>query len=619
LCELLTRAAERVAATPNGRDALDGWRQQIRHFLKGSRGGWTSPPVRVASKPSGQATASAGPDGAVTLTSKGKRAEADQLELRPAPGWVATIRLDVLPGSAGGALIQLGAAHSAGDGKAARPIAFAEADADRKEPRYASGSARIGVKDGWKTVAGATTTEASSVWVLERPIHVAEGDRLTVSIKTDRDVRVRVLTSPLASEDSSRPGFPADLLDALATDAGAPAPLTRAFLLGTGYDAEALADYRRVRQGLLECRGGRALSMVTQAREPMPTRVLPRGNWLDESGEVVSPGVPAFLPGPPESAGQRLTRLDLARWLTSPDNPLTARCFVNRLWKQFFGTGLSAVVDDLGAQGEWPSHPELLDWLSVEFRESGWDVKHMVTLLVTSATYRQSARPRADLREADPHNRLLAAQAPRRLEAEFVRDNALAIAGLLDPEVGGPSSHPYQPAGYYANLQFPDRDYRADTDERQYRRGLYTHWQRTFLHPMLANFDAPSREECTASRNVANTPQQALTLLNDPTFVEAARVLAERVLRAEAPTDRERVDFLFQRALARPASAHEQAELAKFLETQRRVYRGDPNAARALVRAGLAPRATGLDPAEHAAWTSVCRVVLNLHETITRF
>jgi len=201
---------------------------------------------------------------------------------------------------------------------------------------------------------------------------------------------------------------------------------------------------------------------------------------------------------------------------------------MNRLWKQFFGTGISVVVDDLGAHGAWPVHPELLDWLAVEFMDSGWDLKHMVKLIVMSSTYRESSNPRPEIKEIDPANRLLVSQSPRRLEAELVRDNALFIAGLLNPDIGGPSAHPYQPAGYYANLQFPDRDYYPEPDERQYRRGVYTHWQRTFLHPMLANFDAPSREECVASRNVSNTPQQALTLLNDPSFVEASRAFAEK-------------------------------------------------------------------------------------------
>jgi hypothetical protein len=292
---------------------------------------------------------------------------------------------------------------------------------------------------------------------------------------------------------------------------------------------------------------------------------------------------------------------------------------MNRLWKQFFGTALSSVIDDVGAQGEWPSHPALLDWLAVEFRESGWNVKHMVKLLVMSSTYRQDARLRSEMRESDPNNRLLSSQNPRRLDAEFVRDNALQIAELLNLEMGGPSARPYQPADYYANLQFPDRDYVADVDDRQYRRGMYMHWQRTFLHPMLANFDAPSREECTAARVVANTPQQALTLLNDPTFVEAARVLAAKLVAKRSMSDSERLNMLFERALMRPVRANERESLLKFLQGQREQYQAKSEEARKLLHVGLAASPGTMDEAELAAWTSVCRVVLNLHETITRY
>jgi hypothetical protein len=358
--------------------------------------------------------------------------------------------------------------------------------------------------------------------------------------------------------------------------------------------------------------------MVVVSTKPMTMRVLPRGNWQDGSGAVVQPAVPHFLPQPADAGGRRLTRLDLAKWVTAPENPMTARVFANRLWKQVFGTGLSASVEDCGAQGEWPVHPELLDWLAVEFRESGWDVKHLVRLLVTSATYRQDSKARPELRELDPNNRLVAYLSPRRLEAEFVRDNSLAAAGLLVRDVGGPSVKPYQPAGYYRELQFPDREYQPDADDRQYRRGVYMWWQRSFLHPMLANFDAPSREECTALRNSANTPQQALTLLNDPEFVEAARVLAARLL-AEPGADAERLDRLFRRALARAARPKERAALLAFLAAQRAQYRANPGDAEKLLRVGLAPVLAGADRPELAAWATVCRVVLNLHETITRY
>jgi hypothetical protein len=293
---------------------------------------------------------------------------------------------------------------------------------------------------------------------------------------------------------------------------------------------------------------------------------------------------------------------------------------MNRLWRQLFGNGLSAQVDDLGAQGEPPSHPELLDWLAVEFRETGWDVKHMVKVVVMSHTYRQSSKLRPELRESDPNNRLLASQNPRGLEAEAVRDNALAIAGLLDLEIGGPPSHPYQPAGYYEGLQFPDRDYVAERDERQYRRGLYSHLQRTFLHPMLANFDAPSREDCVAMRTGANSPQQALTLLNDPSFVEASRVWAGRLMAAPLKDDGERLEAAFEQALARPITSREKASLATLLARLRDEYKARAGDASKLLKVGVAPEPSGkADVIELAAWSNVCRAILNLHETITRY
>jgi len=304
----------------------------------------------------------------------------------------------------------------------------------------------------------------------------------------------------------------------------------------------------------------------------------------------------------------------------SPENPLPSRHFSNRLWQQFFGRGLSGVADDLGSQGEMPSHPELLDWLATEFRESGWNVKHMVRLIVTSEAYRREAATREDLMEKDPDNRLLAAQSARRLDAEFIRDNALAVSGLLETGIiGGPSVRPYQPEGYYQNLMYPDRDYLASKGSDQYRRGLYMHWQRTFLHPMLAAFDAPSREECSASRYQANTPQQALALLNDPSFVEAARAFAQRLLREKPGADDESViRHALRLALSREPRKGEAEFLTEFLRKQRATYKAKPEDAAALLKTGQ-PGPAAEDPVELAAWTQLCRVILNLHETITRY
>jgi hypothetical protein len=260
-----------------------------------------------------------------------------------------------------------------------------------------------------------------------------------------------------------------------------------------------------------------------------------------------------------------------------------------------------------------------LDWLAAEFRDSGWNTKLLIRLLVTSKTYRQHSSQRMEYKDSDPANRLLASQNPRRLEAEFVRDNALSIAGLLNPEIGGPSIKPPQPPGYYANLQFPDRDYRANDDGGQWRRGVYMHWQRTFLHPMLANFDAPMRDECAASRMVSNTPQQALTLLNDPTFAEAARVFAQRLLTTPAPDDPARLRHAWQLALARSPEPAELDSILTYLKTQRDIFTKTPADAAKVIQAGSATGAPSVAPAELAAWTATCRVILNLHETITRF
>ena len=327
---------------------------------------------------------------------------------------------------------------------------------------------------------------------------------------------------------------------------------------------------------------------------PRVVRVLPRGNWLDESGEVVEPGVPAFLPQP-QIEGRKLTRLDLAQWIVSRENPLTARVFVNRLWKLFFGTGLSKVLDDVGAQGEPPVNPELLDWLAAEFVESGWDVKHLVRLIVTSGTYCQTSTPTKELRERDPFNREIACQSRFRLDAEFVRDNALAISGLLVQRVGGPSVNPYQPAGYWENLNFPTREWPVSKGDDQWRRGLYTWWQRSYMHPSLLAFDAPTREECVAERSRSNIPQQALVLLNDPTYVEAARAFAGRIVSEGGADTARRIMWAFRQAVGRDPREDEAATVSALFEKH------------------AAAPANELE-----AWTSVARVILNLHETITR-
>jgi hypothetical protein len=367
-------------------------------------------------------------------------------------------------------------------------------------------------------------------------------------------------------------------------------------------------------------------------------RILARGNWQDKSGEVMLPATPGFLPPlPPLPKGQkRYTRMDLAKWTVAPDNPLTARVAANRLWKLFFGYGIARSLEESGTQGQLPTHPELLDWLAVEFMASGgrkapdsprnqganaprspWDIKHMIRLLVLSSAYRQSSVETPALRERDPFNKLFARQSRWRLEAEFVRDNALSIGGLLSPTIGGDSVKPYQPAGYWSALNFPTREWQKDAGEKTYRRGLYTHWQRSFPHPAMIAFDAPSREECTCERPHSNIPQQALVLLNDPEFVEAAKAFAAKSL-ASGPDDAARIAWAFGKATGRSPKESEAKILFGVLAKHRAEYAAKPDEARKLLAIGEATVPAGMSPAELAAWTNVCRVILNLHETITR-
>ncbi|MEY5015424.1 MAG: hypothetical protein RIS92_1782 [Verrucomicrobiota bacterium] len=357
-------------------------------------------------------------------------------------------------------------------------------------------------------------------------------------------------------------------------------------------------------------------TLVSVSDKPRTVKILHRGDWQDDKGEEVTPGLPGYL-SKKEGGDRRLTRLDLAEWLVSKENPLTARVFVNRVWKQFFGTGLSKVLDDFGAQGEAPLHGELLDWLAAEFRDGGWNVKGLVRLIVTSDAYRRSSVASAAEIAADPLNRELGRQGRWRHDAEFVRDNALQVAGLLVNRVGGPSVKPYQPDGYWENLNFPVRTWQADTGESQYRRGLYTWWQRSFLHPSMLAFDAPSREECVAERNRSNIPQQALVLLNDPTFVESARALAASSV-GKGANHEARLDWMFRKVLQRVASPVERKTLLELVGRHQAGFAADRAAAKDVLTVGLAARPEG-DEADIAAWTSVARVLLNLHETVSRF
>lgn len=641
LASQINEVAEAILARPDGRQEVLNWTQANADAWS-ETDAWSSP-TSIEATGDDYTTVELLDDGSVRLASipKTKRPRNSKswpkLTISSASGVVAAIRLDALPDDEAEGRVarnELGSFTLTPQIDVLRKgssqpekLTLAAGFVDRDSWTYSNAYMETSVETRWRSAPQYAQEKQAVVYQLETPVTLAEGDALVVTLKTSDLARAQIFSSPRGLQLKPE-SLDQKLLMALdAAIEGKSLELDQWRLLAAEFfkstsagDGSAYARAIETLREIAACREGKAFTMVTEAAEPLETRVLPRGNWQDESGEIVRPAPPAFLSPNVVAPDDRATRLDLAEWIVSAENPLTARTQVNRLWNQFFGTGLSAVVDDLGLQGEYPSHPELLDWLALEFVESGWNVKHMVRLIVNSATYRQQSVFRPELRDVDPDNRLLAAHPARRLEAEFVRDNALFAAGLLDPEIGGPSATPYQPDGYYVSLNFPKRRYQADRDERQYRRGVYTHWQRTFVHPMMANFDAPSREECTADRTVSNTPQQALTLLNDPTFVEAARALAERAMTEPTRSDFEsRIEHAFRLVLARSPSTAEATGLKEFYFAQHANYSDEPDDAAALAAVGLHVTDTRLDRVELAAWTQVARVLLNLNETLMRY
>jgi len=353
--------------------------------------------------------------------------------------------------------------------------------------------------------------------------------------------------------------------------------------------------------------------VMAESPQPRDTFVLKRGAY-DNHGEKVTPGVPAVLP--PMRPEWPNNRLGLARWLVDRGNPLTARVTVNRFWQSYFGIGLVKTVEDFGSQGEWPVQADLLDWLAVEFMDSGWNMKAMQRTIVTSATYRQSSIDTPELLQKDPENRLLARGPRLRLGPDMIRDQALAVSGLLVEKVGGPSVKPYQPPGLWQELA-GGKGYEADHGDGLYRRSLYTFWKRTVAPPFMINFDSPSRETCTVRETRTNTPLQALDLMNDVMFMEASRKLAERLMREGGADPGERIEYLYRLVLGRPVAP---AEKQIVLETLRRFesrYAGESNAAKRFLQQGDSP-VPQLDAGELAAYTAVASLILNLDETITR-
>ena len=379
------------------------------------------------------------------------------------------------------------------------------------------------------------------------------------------------------------------------------------------------------------------------AGKSVQSNVLVRGDWQNK-GEKVLPDIPAiFSPlkisqtakaktlaekivadtaKNPEA--RRATRLDLAHWIVAPENPLTARVTVNRFWQQFLGEGIVRTPSDFGSQGEWPTHPELLDWLAREFIDSGWDVKNIVRLIVTSAAYRQSSVVEPKLLERDPENRLFARASRLRLEAETIRDQALAVSGLLNSKLGGPSVTPYQPPGLWEAIGFTDNGnfssqiYVQSKGDDNYRRGVYVYWKRSMPYASFVTFDAPNREVCTVKRPRTNTPLQALVLMNDPVYLETQRAFAERVLHEGGTKFSEKMKYAFRLCLGRAPTKTELQILESKFNEQRASFQADEDAAKKFIGTGDAKISTDFNVSELAAWTAIGNILFNLDEMVTK-
>lgn len=507
-----------------------------------------------------------------------------------------------------------------------QPIGLAKALADYTQPGFSAMDA-LDAKDvskgGW-AVGPQIAMPHSATFLAKEPLNLPATTLLTFHLEHRyRDgsfalgrFRLAVSNDPKAS---LRAGLPAPILATLDI------PREKR----SAEQTEAIAKhYRSIAPSLQPTRD--EVARLEKSRPAIPTvpvmeelpaekkretRILTKGNFL-VPGEKVEPGVPASLPAMP--AGAPVNRLGLAMWIVDKDNPLTARVAVNRFWAQIFGTGLVETEEDFGTQGDLPTHPELLDWLANEYVRSGWDTKALLRLIVTSATYRESSKVTPESIARDPRNRLLA-RAPRfRLEAEIVRDQALALSGLLSRKMNGPSVYPAQPDGLWQAAFNGERTWATSKGEDRHRRALYTFWRRTVPYPSMATFDAPSREICAIRRVRTNTPLQAFVTLNDPVYVEAAQALARRIVKEGGNTPSERVRFALQLCLARPAAPAQVERLNTLYESELARYRADGPAALALATEPLGPLPAGMDAAELAAWTTVANVLLNLDGVLTK-
>ena len=507
-----------------------------------------------------------------------------------------------------------------------RNLPFAGAYADHEQPGFPIAgaiAAKGNPNKGW-SIGDKPAEPHSAVFLLKEPLDSPTPVQLTIRLEQNATqpyltlgrFRIAVTSDPKAAK---RVALPPAILALLNT------PATKR----SQSDAEALAKhYRSIaprlkprRDEIAKLEASRPAAPTVPVMEELPeaqrrkTTVLQKGNFLTP-GEAVEPGVPSVLPKFPE--GAKADRLGMARWILDPENPLTARVAVNRYWAQIFGAGLVETEEDFGTQGEPPSDPELLDWLAIQYRKLGWDTKAFLRMILTSSTYRQTSKVTPELLEKDPKNRLMSRGPRFRLEAEMVRDQALALSGLLSRKMHGPSVFPPQPDGLWQAAFNGQRTWATSPGEDGHRRGVYTFWRRTVPYPSMATFDAPSREICAVRRMRTNTPLQAFVTLNDPVYVEASQALARRIVAEGGSSVEDRVKFGLKLCLGRPPADEQVKSLAALYQTERDHYAGDPKAALELATNPLGPLPKGLDPADLAAWTTIANILLNLDAVLTK-
>ncbi len=619
---------------------LESWAKTIASSE--NRGWEVLDPVRT--KSSGGSTLTRQPDLSLLVGGANPRKDIYEIVARTSQTGISAARLECLthpslPGGGPGrhtnsnfvlSEFELDAVSVKDPSKSQR-IKFTRATADYSQANYNVSNTidgSVAGNNGWAVDGPTRKRSATAMFVASEPFGFEGGTELVFRLRHEATFATHGIGRPRLSiscdETASIDGdsLPAGVRKIAAKKAEARSA-SETSLLRDFYQRERkkLAESIHARIELLSQADAASYppTMVMQELpKPRPTHLLKRGQY-DLPGVAVTPGVPASLMPLPD--GVASNRLGFAKWLVDPKHPLTARVAVNRYWQQLFGTGLVKTPEDFGTQGEWPSHPALLDTLAARFVAEGWDTKAMLRLMLTSATYRQNARVSPELYGRDPENRLLARGPRFRLDAEQIRDQALAASGLLVNRVGGPSVFPYQPAGLWLELNNRpgySKQYTAGKGEDLYRRSIYTFWKRTVASPMLTTFDAPDRESCTVRRSRTNTPLQALLLLQGPQFVEAARHLAQRMMTQGGGSTKSRIEYGFELTTARLPDERELKVLTRVYRERLAHFQQSPQAAAMVLNVGESPRDTKLNPAEHAAWTIVARLLLNLDETITR-